>query len=108
MAVPQSLSFLVPSPYVPKSLHSWSLVPSVPCSLSLCALDFKSPMQAIVENLVKLQSIDLDRARRNKELRALPAEIAQSQARLAAAERLSAESSAALSREETLRTLLER
>jgi hypothetical protein len=65
-------------------------------------------MQAIVENLVKLQSIDLDRARLNKELRALPAEIAQSQARLAAAERLSAEASAALSREETLRTRLER
>jgi len=65
-------------------------------------------MQAIVENLVKLQSIDLDRARLNKELRALPAEIAQSQARLAAAERQSAEVSAALSREETLRTRLER
>jgi predicted nucleic acid-binding Zn-ribbon protein len=65
-------------------------------------------MQAIVENLVKLQSIDLDRARLNKELRALPAEVAQSQARLVAAERQSAEASAALSREETLRTRLER
>ena len=65
-------------------------------------------MQALVENLVKLQSIDLERARLNKDLRALPAEIAQSQARLAAAERHSAEASAALSREETLRTRLER
>jgi predicted nucleic acid-binding Zn-ribbon protein len=65
-------------------------------------------MQLLIENLVKLQSIDLDRARLNQELRALPAEIAQSQARLAAAERQSAETSAALSREDTLRTRLER
>jgi predicted nucleic acid-binding Zn-ribbon protein len=65
-------------------------------------------MQALIENLVKLQSIDLDRARLNQELRALPAEIAQSHTRLAAAERQSAEASAALSREETLRTRLDR
>jgi predicted nucleic acid-binding Zn-ribbon protein len=65
-------------------------------------------MQVLIENLVKLQSIDLDRARLNQELRALPAEIAQSQARLAAAERQSADASAALSREDTLRTRLER
>jgi len=65
-------------------------------------------MQVIVENLVKLQAIDLDRARLNKEMRALPAEIAQSQARLTAAERQSADASAALSREDTLRTRLER
>jgi hypothetical protein len=65
-------------------------------------------MQALIENLVKLQSIDLDRARLNQELRALPAEIAQAEARLAAAERHSADASAALSREDTLRTRLER
>jgi predicted nucleic acid-binding Zn-ribbon protein len=65
-------------------------------------------MQVLIENLVKLQSIDLDRARLNQELRALPAEIAQSQSRLAAAERHSADASAALSREDTLRTRLER
>ena len=65
-------------------------------------------MQALIENLVKLQSIDLDRARLNQELRALPAEIAQSHTRLAAAERQSAEASAALSREDTLRTRLDR
>ena len=65
-------------------------------------------MQSLVENLVKLQSIDLDRARLNQELRGLPAEIAQSQSRLAAAERQSADASAALSREDTLRTRLER
>ena len=62
----------------------------------------------LIENLVKLQSIDLDRARLNQELRALPAEIAQSQARLAAAQRQSADASAALSREETLRASLDR
>ena len=65
-------------------------------------------MQVLIENLVKLQSIDLDRARLNQELRALPAEIAQSKARLAAAERQSADASAALSREDTLRTRLDR
>lgn len=65
-------------------------------------------MQVLIENLVKLQAMDLDRARLNHELRALPAEIAQSQARLAAAERQSADASAALSREDTVRTRLER
>ena len=65
-------------------------------------------MQAFVANLVKLQAIDLDRARLSQELRGLPAEIAQSQARLAAAQRQSAEISESLSREETLRTRLER
>ena len=65
-------------------------------------------MQALIENLVKLQTIELDRARLNQELRALPAEITQAEAALAAAERQSAEASAALNREDTLRTRLER
>jgi hypothetical protein len=65
-------------------------------------------MQALIENLVKLQSIELDRARRNQELRGLPAEIAKAQAELAAAERKSADISAALTREDSLRTKLER
>ncbi|MGD0481117.1 MAG: C4-type zinc ribbon domain-containing protein [Terracidiphilus sp.] len=65
-------------------------------------------MQVLIENLVKLQAIDLDRARVNQELRALPAEIAQSHARLAAAERQSADASSALSREDTLRVRLDR
>ncbi len=65
-------------------------------------------MQVLIENLVKLQSIDLDRARLNQELRALPSQIAQSQARLAAVERQSADTLAALSREDTLRTRLDR
>ena len=65
-------------------------------------------MQALVESLVQLQSLDLDRVRLSQVLRALPAEIAQSQARLAAAQRQSAEASAALSREDSLRTRLDR
>jgi predicted nucleic acid-binding Zn-ribbon protein len=65
-------------------------------------------MQAHIEKLVKLQSVDLERARLNAALRALPAEIAQAQAALATAERQAAEASDALSREESLRTRLER
>jgi hypothetical protein len=65
-------------------------------------------MQDLIESLVKLQAIELDRARLAQELRALPSEVAKAQATLAAAERQSAEASAALSREETLRTRLER
>ena len=65
-------------------------------------------MQAHIERLVKLQSVDLERTRVNAGLRGLPAEIAQAQTELAAAERQAAESSGALSREETLRTRLER
>ena len=65
-------------------------------------------MQALIEDLVKLQTIDIDRARLNQEMRALPAEIAQAQAALAAAERQSANASAALSREDSLRTRLDR
>jgi predicted nucleic acid-binding Zn-ribbon protein len=65
-------------------------------------------MQAHIEKLVKLQSVDLERARVTTALRALPAEVAQAEIALAAAERQAAEASAALSREETLRTRLER
>ncbi len=65
-------------------------------------------MQALIENLVKLQSIELERGRRNQDLRALPVEVAKAQAELAAAERRSADVSAALAREDTVRTKLER
>ena len=53
-------------------------------------------MQAQIENLVKLQSVDLERARLTLALRALPAEIAEAAAALTAAERQSAEASDAL------------
>ena len=65
-------------------------------------------MQAHIENLVKLQGVDLERARLTLAARALPAEIAQAEAALAAAERQAADASDALSREESLRTRLER
>ncbi len=65
-------------------------------------------MQPLVEHLVKLQAVELERARLTKEANALPAEVKQAEATLAAAQRQSADTSSALSREETLRTRLER
>ena len=65
-------------------------------------------MQAHIENLVKLQNVEIERTRLTLAARALPAEAAQAQAELAAAERHAAETSDALSREESLRTKLER
>ena len=65
-------------------------------------------MQAHIENLVKLQSIDLERARLTQETRALPAELTHAEAALKAAQIQAAEASAALSREESLRTRMER
>ena len=65
-------------------------------------------MQEHIENLVKLQAVELERTRLTQAVRALPAEIAQAQTALNAAERLAAEASDALSREETLRTRLDR
>ena len=65
-------------------------------------------MQPHIENLVKLQSVDMELARLTLAVRALPAEVAQAEAALAAAERHSAAASDALSREESLRTRLER
>jgi hypothetical protein len=52
--------------------------------------------------------VDLERARVTTALRALPVELAQAETALAAAERQAAASSDTLSREETLRTRLER
>jgi predicted nucleic acid-binding Zn-ribbon protein len=65
-------------------------------------------MHAQIENLVKLQAVELERARLTQAARALPAEVAQAQAALAAAQHQAAEASAALSREDSLRSRLER
>jgi predicted nucleic acid-binding Zn-ribbon protein len=65
-------------------------------------------MQALIENLVKLQAVELERARLAQETRALPAELVLAQSALTAAQRQAADASGALSREETLRTRLER
>lgn len=65
-------------------------------------------MQAHIENLVNLQGLDLELGRLAQTARALPAEIAQAEAALTAAQRQAAEASDALSREDSLRTRLER
>ena len=65
-------------------------------------------MQEHIENLVKLQAVELERTRLAQVARALPAEIAEAQAALTAAERQASEASAALGREETLRSRLDR
>ena len=72
------------------------------------AVDFDIQMQEHIENLVKLQGVELERARLGTELRGLPAEVARAESALASAERQAAETSDALSREESLRTRLER
>ncbi|HUB50991.1 MAG TPA: C4-type zinc ribbon domain-containing protein [Terracidiphilus sp.] len=65
-------------------------------------------MHALIEHLAKLQAVELDRARVTKEASALPAQVKQAEAALAAAQKQSADASSGLSREETLRTRLER
>src|SRR5579863_1260710 len=65
-------------------------------------------MQAQIENLVKLQSLDLERGRLAQAVRALPAEIASADSALKGAQRDASGASDALSREETLRTRLDR
>jgi hypothetical protein len=61
-----------------------------------------------IENLVKLQGLELQRARIAQQMRGLPNEIEQAEAALAAAQNRSAEISSALSREDSLRTRQER
>ena len=65
-------------------------------------------MQEHIVNLVKLQALDLERVRLSQALRALPAEIAQADASLKAAQNKVTAASDALTREENLRTRLDR
>jgi uncharacterized protein len=65
-------------------------------------------MQAHIANLVKLQSVDLERARLTQTARALPTEITQAETALAGAQQQAAAASDALTREDTLRNRLER
>ena len=65
-------------------------------------------MQTLIENLVKLQAVELERTRLIKAERALPAETAGAKAALAIAEGEAAAANDALNREETLRIRLER
>jgi len=65
-------------------------------------------MQERIANLVKLQVFELERARLSQAIRALPAEIAQADAALKTAQNKVTAASDALTREENLRTRLER
>ena len=65
-------------------------------------------VQEKIANLVKLQALDLERARLSQTLRALPAETAQADAALKAAQQTASAASDALAREENLRTRQER
>jgi uncharacterized protein len=65
-------------------------------------------MQPLIENLAKLQAVELERARFAQAARQLAPEIAAAESALAAAQREVSATSDALNREETLRTRLER
>ena len=65
-------------------------------------------MRDLVDNLVKLQGLELERARLAQIARGLPAEIAKAEDDLRKAQEESAKLSDALMREESLRTKLER
>jgi predicted nucleic acid-binding Zn-ribbon protein len=65
-------------------------------------------MDERIENLVKLQDLELQRTRIHQEMRALPGESTRAQAALASAQNRSAEISSGLAREDSLRTRLER
>jgi uncharacterized protein len=65
-------------------------------------------VNSLIEKLVKLQTIDLERARVAQAARVLPAEVGHAEATLAKAQDDAAALSDALNREETLRTRLER
>lgn len=65
------------------------------------------PMQDLIENLVRLQEVELNRARLDQENRRLPAEISRVETTLSAAQKRSDDASAALDCEEALRNKLE-
>lgn len=65
-------------------------------------------MDERIQNLVKLQGLELERARITQQMQALPGEIARGEAALATAQKRAAEICAALAREDSLRTRLER
>jgi uncharacterized protein len=65
-------------------------------------------MNALIQQLAKLQALECERARLIQETKSLPSELKRAEAALATVEQQSAHASAALSREDTLRTRLER
>lgn len=67
-----------------------------------------SVMDAQIQLLIRLQEIELERVRLNAQLKALPREVREAELALDAAQQAAATASSAISREETLRTRLER
>ena len=65
-------------------------------------------MQELIQHLVKLQAVELERNRLTQEMRTLPSELSQAKLRCQSAQAQAADTSAALIREEQLRTRLER
>lgn len=65
-------------------------------------------MRANIENLVKLQAVELERGRLAQIAKALPTQINQAESALAAMQTRTAAASDALNREDSLRTKLER
>ena len=65
-------------------------------------------MQTQIENLVKLQAVEVERGKLLQAAKALPAEIARAQAALEGAQGQASSASDALNREDSLRTKLER
>lgn len=65
-------------------------------------------MQAHIENLVKLQDVEVERSRLAQVAKALPAQINQAESALAAMQAKTAAASDALNREDSLRTKLDR
>lgn len=65
-------------------------------------------MNELLENLVKLQDLELERAKVAQAAKALPAEMAQARAALTKAQNEAADASSALDREEALRAKSER
>ena len=65
-------------------------------------------MDTNIENLVKLQAVELERGRLMQLAKALPAEIHQAESALAAMQAKAAAAADALNREDSLRTKLER
>lgn len=72
------------------------------------AVDFQTPMNALIQSLAKLQELELERARVSQTIRALPAEVAQAELLLAQAQQDAATASGELEREERLREKMER
>jgi uncharacterized protein len=65
-------------------------------------------MRPLIENLAKLQAVELERARLTQAARQLAPEIAAAESALTQAQRDASDASGALTREESLRTRLER